>query len=236
MKADLGGAAAAFEIEVGALGLTPAGLAVAMGYRGGKAPDPFASMIAEVLELAPAQVACHAGFRVMPATAFSCGTGGFELDGTWFAADRLIAAGLRGATTVAVFVASAGQALDDWSKQHNNSGDLVTAFVIDCLGSVIAEAAADWVEARVVDRALAAGMGCSSRFSPGYCGWSVAEQQQLFALLPERFCGVSLTESSLMLPIKSVSGVIGIGPGLRKQAYGCSACEAEHCYRRRDVE
>jgi cobalamin-dependent methionine synthase I len=37
-------------------------------------------------------------------------------------------------------------------------------------------------------------------------------QHKLFlALLKNYTCGISLTESSLMLPVKSVSGIIGLG-------------------------
>jgi hypothetical protein len=49
----------------------------------------------------------------------------------------------------------------------------------------------------------------------------------------ERPCGVMLTESSLMLPIKSVSGVIGLGPDVRHQDYTCGLCSYADCFRRK---
>jgi hypothetical protein len=46
------------------------------------------------------------------------------------------------------------------------------------------------------------------RFSPGYCGWHISGQKKLFEhLLPEKI-GITLNESFLMQPIKSISGVI----------------------------
>jgi hypothetical protein len=49
----------------------------------------------------------------------------------------------------------------------------------------------------------------------------------------ERPCGVTLTDSSLMLPIKSVSGVIGVGPDVKKMDYTCGLCSFADCFRRK---
>ena len=79
----------------------------------------------------------------------------------------------------------------------------------------------------------AKGLGISYPYSPGYCGWKVSDQQILFSLLPNQPCGVSLTASSLMCPIKSVSGVVGIGRQMTRQKYGCELCGKKDCYKNR---
>ena len=57
---------------------------------------------------------------------------------------------------------------------------------------------------------------------------------KLFPLFPSAEpCGIRLTDSSLMLPIKSVSGVIGLGDGVRKLEYTCGLCTYDKCYRRK---
>ena len=74
----------------------------------------------------------------------------------------------------------------------------------------------------------------TNRFSPGYCGWHVREQPDLFSLFPTPHpCGIHLTDSCLMVPIKSVSGVIGIGPNVKKLEYSCGLCDYKNCYKRR---
>ena len=79
------------------------------------------------------------------------------------------------------------------------------------------------------------GKKITNRFSPGYCGWNVSEQHKLFSLLPGNFCGIRLTESALMDPVKSVSGIIGIGPDVRRMPYTCSLCDMKNCiYRRKE--
>ena len=104
----------------------------------------------------------------------------------------------------------------------------------DSLGSIIAEKAADCMELALQKEIGSRGWKHTNRFSPGYCGWHVSEQQKLFPLFPTPHpCGISLTDSSLMLPIKSVSGVIGLGENVRKLEYTCGLCSYEKCYRRK---
>jgi hypothetical protein len=55
----------------------------------------------------------------------------------------------------------------------------------------------------------------------------------LFPLFKGETCGVCLTESSLMLPIKSVSGIIGLGQTVKHLDYTCGLCDFEQCYKRK---
>ena len=71
------------------------------------------------------------------------------------------------------------------------------------------------------------------RYSPGYCGWHVSGQKALFARLGSANAGISLTESCLMQPLKSVSGVIVAGrPDIHRFSNDypfCSACTGKEC-------
>jgi hypothetical protein len=46
------------------------------------------------------------------------------------------------------------------------------------------------------------------RYSPGYCGWDITGQRQLFRALRPEEIGITLRESCLMEPLKSISGVL----------------------------
>jgi hypothetical protein len=156
------------------------------------------------------------------------------LDGQQFSVGRIIARQLRRSQKFAVFVATAGMEYDQWAHRLNAEGDMLRTFVADCLGTIIAEKAADCMEVSLQEHIDADGLRRTNRYSPGYCGWHVSEQQKLFALLPDEApCGVTLTESSLMLPIKSVSGVIGLGPDVRKMDYTCGLCSYADCFRKK---
>jgi hypothetical protein len=156
------------------------------------------------------------------------------LDGVSFSVGRIIARQLRRSQSFAIFVATAGEEFERWAKQLNDEGDMLRTVIADCLGTIVAEKAADAMEVALQQSMDAKGWLHTNRYSPGYCGWHVSEQQRLFSLMPdERPCGVTLTESSLMLPIKSVSGVIGLGPDVRHQDYTCGLCSYADCFRRK---
>lgn len=140
---------------------------------------------------------------------------------------------LRRSTQVAIFVATAGTEFQEWTDNIMAEGDMIATFVADSIGSVIAEATGDYMEQVVEQDPLMCGLKHTNRFSPGYCGWNIVEQHRLFGLLPEGVCGIKLSESSLMHPIKSISGVMGVGESVITKKYGCSVCKRLDCYLRR---
>ena len=93
--------------------------------------------------------------------------------------------------------------------------------------------AADQVEEQVRQLMKVHSLQITNRYSPGYCTWNVEEQHKLFSLFPEGCCGISLSSSSLMDPIKSISGIIGIGAGVEYQDYTCEICPMRDCQFRR---
>jgi cobalamin-dependent methionine synthase I len=109
----------------------------------------------------------------------------------------------------------------------------VLGYVYDVLGSAIAEAAGDQIESFLKKEVAPEGEKITNRYSPGYCNWNVADQHKLFSLLGNSPCGVTLTESALMHPVKSISGVIGIGPTVKYRDYQCTLCLSENCVYRR---
>ncbi len=156
------------------------------------------------------------------------------IGGTELHVGRIISRQLRGSEAFALFVATAGAEFEDLQMRLKDDDDMVRTFIADSFGSVIAERTADIMEECLQGELDGRGWRHTNRFSPGYCGWHVSEQQRLFPLFGvERPCGVRLTESSLMVPIKSVSGVIGLGPRVRKLEYSCGLCDYKDCYKRK---
>ncbi len=151
-------------------------------------------------------------------------------EGKTFHTDNIIAGSLKQADSIAVFVCTAGEELSNWVKQLFNSEDPVKAYIGDIAASLIVEKATDQLQYLIEELVLEDQKRITNRYSPGYCGWDVSEQHQLFALLPDNFCGVNLNETALMNPIKSVSGIIGIGQDVRKAAYQCNSCEIKDCF------
>lgn len=181
---------------------------------------------------------------------------------THFDIGRIIARQLRCSEAFAFFVCTAGIEYERYQQQLKTEGDMVRTFIADTLGSVIAEKCADRMELALQQSVDKLHWHRTNRFSPGYCGWHVSQQQLLFPLFSEKValaqptsqsasaashatssplqtsispapCGVQLTESSLMVPIKSVSGIIGLGPQVRHLDYTCGLCDFKQCYKRK---
>ena len=84
------------------------------------------------------------------------------------------------------------------------------AFVLQAIGAAAIEEWTDETE-REIRRELKEGETLVSRYSPGYGDWPLEAQRRLFELLDApRKVGVSLTDSLLMVPSKSVSAIIGV--------------------------
>ncbi len=156
------------------------------------------------------------------------------IDGKRFSIGRIIAGQLRRSQAYALFVATAGAEFEKWQRSLNARGDMLKTYIADCIGSVIAERCADAMEDALRKEIEPAGWHITNRYSPGYCGWNVSEQQSLFSIFPDdKPCGVTLTDSSMMIPIKSVSGIIGLGAEVRRREYTCGICSFASCFRRK---
>jgi hypothetical protein len=136
---------------------------------------------------------------------------------------------------VAVFALTIGGYLEELVDQLSVSGLVLQATVLDAVGSGAAETLAAEIQAEIARWADRRGLVISRRFSPGYCDWNVGQQGELFRLLGGEVTGITLTDSMLMVPRKSISGVIGIGlPGHGIEEYNpCTTCHKKDCPGRR---
>ena len=73
------------------------------------------------------------------------------------------------------------------------------------------------------------------RFSPGYGDFSILHQKNILELLDApRKIGLTVTESFMMTPTKSVTAIIGISDtNERCHLSGCEVCEKTDCIYRR---
>ena len=153
-----------------------------------------------------------------------------EVDDIVFNTERTITSLMRKSEKVAIFVATAGRDFQQLLEQTMSEGDMLSSFILDAIGSSLAEAVGDYMEIHLED--VIGNTLHTNRFSPGYCAWNIREQKELFSLLPNDVCGIELGESFLMYPIKSISGIIGIGKNVATNKYGCSICKNKNCYLR----
>jgi hypothetical protein len=139
---------------------------------------------------------------------------------------------------LALYVATLGPALSLRVKQLFGENALAEGYMLDAVASGVADMLSYRLAARFA--AKLAGRGLDELYvlpySPGYCGWPTSGQRPLFAALRPEEIGVTLNDSCLMSPIKSVSGVLVAAPGeghrFRPDFPVCDSCRNRECGRR----
>lgn len=155
------------------------------------------------------------------------------IEGSVVFESEVIARLLEQCNEVAIFALTIGSYLEETVAQLAKDGLILQAAVLDAVGSGATEKLADFVQEQIGEMARAQGLTISRRFSPGYCDWDVSQQKMVFRALPGNSPSVSLTAGCLMIPRKSISGIIGIGPREVENYNPCKTCDKQDCVGRR---
>lgn len=154
--------------------------------------------------------------------------GGGELKGA------LLAQHLAPAAEVIVILCTIGFGLENLVKK-SMATDFVYALALDGLGSAGVEALANAACRQFEIEAKTAGLAASIPLSPGMVDWGVEDgQPQIFKLLHGEEIGVTLTPSSIMLPRKSLSMVLGLGEDMADLGKPCDFCSMRETCRYQD--
>lgn len=199
-----------------------------LGFDDGNLPEPFPEMINQALKETPHFCKVRGGYKIFETIKIDQKAATIEIGNSTFSPSKIVTTQLKESNSIALFVCTAGEGISKHAN-HILPNDPMLAYIFDIIGSVTVEKAMDKIQKFLHAKIQKSGLNISDRYSPGYCDWNVAEQQQLFSLLPDSFCGISLSESSLMHPIKSVSGIIGIGKNLSQKGYQCQWCTDKNC-------
>lgn len=197
-----------------------------MGYDGVWPPSIVAELTATMLERLKVESGPRFGYVTVYA---SLGGSTLEVGDVKLHVGNTIAQQLRGAEAFVFFVATAGSEVVTMQRQRFAEGDMLGAFIADAIGSVMAEHCADQMEHLLQQNIDKLGWHHTNRFSPGYCQWPMSDQSSLFRLLGDNTCGVTLNDQYVMSPLKSVSGVIGLGTEMRRMDYACALCSMTQC-------
>lgn len=141
---------------------------------------------------------------------------------------------------LALFAITLGEKISKRITRLFDTSDFAQGYLLDKIASFAADRAADLIgqyffealgEEDLVDN--------TSRvlpYSPGYCGWHISAQDKLFRYLKPKEIGIRLNSSSLMIPLKSVSGVLVVG---KKHIHEfetyypvCKDCKTHECRER----
>ena len=116
------------------------------------------------------------------------------------------------------------------------ASDPVRGLALDGLASAAAEALGEAACRRFEAMAAAEGEKTSIPLNPGMVGWPLQEgQKQVFDLIDASDIGVRLNgDSGLMLPLKSLSLVMGFGHDLDRAGRSCDYCAMNETCRYKD--
>ncbi len=217
------------QIEHGNMPIERTEIELTLGYPDGEIPVHFGGMIDEALLQLQKRCEVRAGYRLLDAERPAGRYDGLVIGGAFFKMDKIVTSQLKKASKAALFVCTIGSNMEEWSKHLLKHGDPALGYIADVTASAAAEAVTNLLHDHIGERMLSRGLKITNRYSPGYCNWSVAEQHLLFSLLPDKFCGVTLSESALMSPIKSVSGIVGVGRDVEWKDYICDRCGVKDC-------
>ena len=198
-------------------------------YDKGENKELITGMIADVLKEAEDICDIRAEYVICRDFRIDNDSGNLLVNEIEFNVGKIIRGQLKKSQSVAVFLCTAGPKIGEHARILINEKDFLKGYILDIAGSEIVEAAADKMQDILSLQMEADNKKITNRYSPGYCGWDVSEQQMLFSLIPNNYCGISLNTSSLMHPIKSVSGFIGIGDNVRFNPYTCNICDVQNC-------
>lgn len=140
----------------------------------------------------------------------------------------------------ALFAVTMGSRISSEVARRFESNDFLTASMLDAVASLAVDTMADLVARDFVRRLLRAGKVCTNAramgYSPGCCGWDLSGQAALFDALRPGVIGVSLGDGFMMDPLKSVTGVVLVGPRqihkFEANYEFCSGCTPKVCRRR----
>lgn len=216
-------------VEISHLRVKESNILKSLGVPVGQADEYVIELIREIAAYCMTICTPHAACSVFTNPQFIKDSVSMILQEETFYLHKMVTTALKDSTAIAVFIGTCGNEVEKYSKQLLKEGHALEGFIADLIGSELAEGVADYTHNRVNREMSLSGINATNRYSPGYCNWPVSDQKQLFNIMGANRCGVVLSSSSLMLPIKSVSGIIGLGPDVKNRGYACAYCEADQC-------
>lgn len=190
---------------------------------------PVSSIVKKTFEELKDSEEITGGYRIMDCLNVDVQGGIVACSSGYLHTGRKISGYMKGADQLALFLCTAGKTFTRLSHAYQQNGDFLEAFVVETIGSATVENAMDKVQLYLEKEMMEQGKKITNRYSPGYCEWVLSGQRDLFACIGDHPTGITINESCLMQPIKSVSGIIGIGNEVRKRPYGCDICNSTSC-------
>lgn len=135
-----------------------------------------------------------------------------ELENGVVFSSRSLSRMLSGCGQVLLMGATAGGKIMEEISKATASDDLTRAVVLDAVASEMTDHALNWIMSYAdLDIRRSSLKLMKKRFSAGYGDFSLMNQRTMFEMLCMEQIGVSITETCILVPEKSVTAIAGIG-------------------------
>jgi hypothetical protein len=134
---------------------------------------------------------------------------------------------------LALFICTLGENVSSRIELLMKDKDYPLGYMLDRIASESAELVVEKAELHFAEHTNSEK---ALLYSPGYCGWHITAQEKIFKFLKPETIGVTINESSLMSPIKSVSGILMAGSksihNFKNNYKFCKSCQNFACRER----
>lgn len=161
---------------------------------------------------------------------------GAVIGGTYLPS-KTLAAHLKGCQEAFLVAFTLGPGVDALIRRYELV-EMSLVPVLQACAAVYTEEQADQAQEDLETYAKEKGLFLRPRYSPGYGDLPLSSQRFLFdALQVSKKIGVTLTDTFLMLPMKSITGVVGLSKDPSLCHVGkCMSCSAKNCPFRKGEE
>jgi hypothetical protein len=180
-----------------------------LGYRDRKPPEMVIRYIDEQVENALKLIRPVYSFQVRQIE--SVLSPDFKLEGNLYFSSKTVSYVLDDCREVAVYLATVGIEMDKEITRLFSEKQTMAGTILDTIGSIAIVQTLNQLRTDVRLAAEKRGLQSTRHYAPGYCDWDISQQRILFPVTEYSKLGVQLNEACMMIPRKSVSGVIGIG-------------------------
>jgi hypothetical protein len=154
-----------------------------------------------------------------------CSLDKVEIDGIEFKSS-VLAKNLERIERVFPYVLTVGDSLENTAR---SSESITRRLVLETIGDVALGSGLEHLQRHISEQY---GLERTSNMGPGQLDWPIEQQRELFSLLGhvKDTIGVSLTESLMMVPRKSISGIIF---PTEETFISCQLCQRKKCASRK---
>lgn len=144
-----------------------------------------------------------------------------EIDGIEFTS-RVLAKNLERIERVFPYVLTIGDSLENTARSSEN---IMRRLVLETIGDLALGSGLEHLQRHISEQY---GLETKSNMGPGQLDWPIEQQRELFSLLGhvKDTIGVTLTESLMMVPRKSISGIIF---PTEETFISCQLCQRNKC-------